>query len=152
MVVAGDVGFQVGVQKLHEVSQDFALDMEGARDVKLMVAPGVLRGKLGCASLMGVDAVVNTRDVPRVRKGALCFARHMEAGSVAHLQGVLKVQKGAHHCARHMAGGNVASSMVVVFAQRVYMEAQTSVLLMVVERGVLLLAAPKVHVAVLIAA
>lgn len=34
MVVVGDVGIQVGAQKLHEVSQDFALDMEGVRGVE----------------------------------------------------------------------------------------------------------------------
>ena len=116
-----------------------------------MVAPEVLRGKLDCAFLMGVDAVVSTRNVPRVHKGAPCSAKHMAAGSVAHLQVVPKVLKGAPHCARHTVEENAAFSMVVVFAQRVYMVAQTSVLLMVVERGVLLQDAPRVHVAVLIA-
>lgn len=34
MAVVGDVGIQVGATKLHGVSQDFALDMEGARGVE----------------------------------------------------------------------------------------------------------------------
>lgn len=109
----------------------------------------MLKGRLGCASLMGVDAVVSTKNVQREHKGALCFARHMVVGSDAHLQGVPKELKEAPHCARHMVGGSAAFSMEVAFAQRVCMEAQTSVLLMVVERDVLLQVAPRVHVAVL---
>lgn len=34
MAVVGDVGIQVGATKLHGVSQDFALDMEGVRGVE----------------------------------------------------------------------------------------------------------------------
>jgi len=34
MVVVGDVGIQMGAQKLREVSRDFALDMEGVRGVQ----------------------------------------------------------------------------------------------------------------------
>lgn len=113
-----------------------------------MVALGVLKGRLGCAYLMGVGAVVNCKDVQRVHKEALCIARHMVVGSDAHLQGVPKVRREAPHCARHMVGESAAFSMEVAFAPKVYMEAQTFVLLMVVGRGVLLQVAPRVHVAV----
>lgn len=109
----------------------------------------MLKGRLGCASLMEVDAVVSTKNVVRVHKGALCIAKHMVVGNDAHLQGVPKVPKVAPHCARHTVGGNAAFLMEVAFAQKVCMEALTSVLLMVVERGVLLQVAPRVHVAVL---
>lgn len=114
-----------------------------------MAAPGVLKGRLGCASLMGVDAVVNTTNVQRVHKGAPCFARHMVVGSAAHLQGAPKVLKEAPHCARHTVVGSVAFSMAVVFVLKVSMEVLTFVLLMVVGRGVLFQVAPKVHAAVL---
>ena len=109
----------------------------------------MLKGRLGCASLMEEDAVVSTKNVIRVHKGALCIAKHMVVGNDAHLQGVPKVLKEAPHCVRHMVGGSAAFSMEVAFAQKVCMEALTSVLLMVVERGVLLQVAPRVHVAVL---
>lgn len=108
----------------------------------------MLKGKLGCASPTGVDAVVSIANVQRVRKGAPCFARHMVVGSVAHLQGAPKVLKEAPHYARHTVGASVAFSMVVVFVQKAYTEGQTFVLLMVVERGVLFPVAPRVHVAV----
>lgn len=108
----------------------------------------MLKDKLGCASLTGVDAVVSTVNVQRVHKGAPCIARHMVVGSVAHLQGAPKVLKEAPHCARHTVVGSVAFSMVVVFVQKAYTEEQTFVLLMVVERGVLFPVAPRVRVAV----
>lgn len=73
----------------------------------------------------------------------------MEAESVVHLQGAVKELKEALHCARHMVGGSVAFTMAVAFAEKAFMEGQTSVLLMVVERGVLFQAAPRVLVAAL---
>jgi hypothetical protein len=50
-----------------------------------------------------------------------------------------------------MVGESAACLMVVEFAQKVFMEAQTFVLPMVVERGVLCQAVQRVRVAVLIA-
>jgi hypothetical protein len=147
MVVADDVDIQVGATKLHGASQAFALDMEGARGVRWKAALVVLKDKLVCASPMGVDAVVSTRNVPRVHKGAPYFARHMVVESVAYLQGAPKVRKGARHCARGMVGESAAYLMVVEFAQRVSMGARTSVLPMVVERDVLFQAAQRAHVA-----
>ena len=91
----------------------------------------MLKGRLGCASLMGVDAVVSTRNVQKVHKGALCFARYMVVESDAHLLVAPKVLKGAHHCARPMVGENVAFSMTEIFALRVCMESPTFVLLTV---------------------
>ena len=64
-----------------------------------------------------------------------------------YLQVVPKVLKGALHFARHMEEESVASSMEVVYAPRVSMEVPTFVLPMVVGRGVLCLAAPRVPVA-----
>ena len=147
MVVAEDVGMQVGAARLHEASQAFALDMEGVRGVRLMAALVVLKDRLVCASLMGVDAVVSLRDAQRVHKGVPCIARHMVVESDAYLQVAPKVQKGVLHCARDMVGVSAASLMVVGFAQRVSMEVQTFVLPMVVERDVLCQAAQRVHVA-----
>lgn len=147
MVVAEDVGMQVGAAKLHEASQAFALDMEGVRGVRSMAALVVLKDRLVCASLMGADAVVSLMDAQRVRKGVPCIARHMVVESDAYLQVAPKAQKGVLHCARDMVGVSAASLMVVGFAQRVSMEVQTFVLPMVVERDVLCQAAQKVHVA-----
>ncbi|QHO03737.1 putative WRKY transcription factor [Arachis hypogaea] len=66
-------------------------------------------GKLDCAFLMGVDAVVSTRDVPRVHKGAPCSAKHMAVGSVAHLQVVPKsVHGGTNFCVAHGGGKRCA--------------------------------------------
>ena len=107
----------------------------------------MLKGRLGFASPTEVDAVVSTKVVQRVHKGALCSVRHITVEGAAHLLGAPKVLKEARHCARHMVGENAASLMVVVFVQKVYMEALTSVLPMVVERGVLCQAALRVLVA-----
>lgn len=111
----------------------------------------MLKGRLVCASLMGADAVVSIRDALRAHKGVPCFARHMVVESVALFKVVPKVLKGAPHCAKHMVEGSAVISMEVVYVLRASMEAQTFVLPMVVERGVLCQAAPRVHEAELIA-
>lgn len=152
MVVADDVDIKMGATRLRGANQAFALDMEGVRGVRWKAAPVALKDRLVCASLMGADAVVSTRNVPRVHKGALYFARHMAAESVAYLQGAPKVPKGARHCARGMVGESAASLMVVEFAQRVSMGARTTVLPMVVERDALWQVAQRVHVAAQIVA
>lgn len=145
MVVADAVDMQVGATRLHGASQAFALDMEGVRGVRWKTALVALKDRLVCASLMGVDAVVSTRNVPRVHKGAPYFARHTAVESVAYLQGAPKVLKGALHCARGMVGESAASLMVEEFAQRVSMGAQTSALPMGVESDVLCQAAQRVR-------
>lgn len=116
-----------------------------------MAAPGVLKGRLVCASLMGVDAVVSTMDALREHKEALCFARHMVVESVAPFKVVQKVLKEAPHCVKHMVEASAASSMAAAYVPRVYMEERISVLPMVVESVVLCQAAPRVQEAVLIA-
>lgn len=150
MVVANDVVIQVDVPRLLEEGQGFALDMVEGKDVRLMAALVVPKDRLVYASRMAVVAVASTRDVQRGRKGALCIARHMVVESVAYFKGAPRVLKEVHHYARDMVGGSAAFSMVVGFALRVCMEALISVLLMVVERGVLCQTAQKVPVAVLI--
>lgn len=119
------------------------------RGVRWKTAVGVLKDRLVCASLMGVDGIASTTNVKRVRKGAPCSARHMVEANVAYLLGAPKGRKGVHRCARDMVVESVAF-LVVGFAQRVFMEARTFVLLMVVERDVQRQAAQRVHVAALI--
>ena len=63
MVVAEDVSFQGDALGLHEASQGFVLDMVGGRGVRLKAALVVLKDRLGCVFLMGVDAVVYTKRV-----------------------------------------------------------------------------------------
>ena len=74
----------------------------------------------------------------------------MVGESDAYLQDAPKGLKGVRRCARDMVGESAACLMVVEFVQKVFMEGQTFVLPMVVERGVLCQAAQRVRVAVLI--
>lgn len=152
MVVGEDVGSLVGALKLLEESLGFALDMVGGRDARLKTALEVLKDRLACAFLTGVDVVANTKDATRVLREVPNFARLMVVGSVAYLLDAIKVRKAAHRCARDMAEESDASLMVVGFAQKVFTGVQTSVLLMVVERGARCMVAPKVHGVVLILA
>lgn len=151
MVAAGDVGFQADALRLQEANQGFVLDMEGGRGARLKTALVVLKDRPGCAFLMGVGAVVNTKGVQRVLRGVLGTAKLMVGESDAYLQDAPKELKGARRCARDTVGESAACLMVVEFAQKVFMEAQTFVLPMVVERGVLCQAVQRVRVAVLIA-
>jgi hypothetical protein len=150
MVVAEDVGFQGDALRLHEASQGFVLDMAGGRGVRLKAAPVVLKDRLGCVFLMGVDAVVYTKHVRRVLRGVPCSAKLMVGEGDAYLQDAAKEPKGVRRCARDMVGESAACLMVVEFVQKVSMEGQTFVLPMVVERGVLCQAVQRVRVAVLI--
>lgn len=150
MVVEDDANFQKVAPRLLEASQGFALNTVGEKGVRWKAAPEVLKDKLACAFLMGVAAVAGTKDVIRVPKVAPCSARHMVVESDAYLQGAPKVQKGVRHCVKGTVGGSAVSLTVVGYAQRVYMEAQTFVLPMVVVRDVLCRAAQRVHVVELI--
>ena len=49
--------------RLQEASQGFVLDMAGERGARLKDALAVLKDRLGCVFLMGVDAVVYTKRV-----------------------------------------------------------------------------------------
>ena len=151
MVAAGDVGFQADALKLQEANQGFVLDMAGGRGARLEAALAVLKDRLGCVFLMGVDAVVNTKGVQRVLREVPGTAKLMVGGNDAYLQDAPKELRGARRYARDMAGESAACLMAVEFAQKVFMEALTFVSPMVVERGVLCQAVQRVHVAVLIA-
>ena len=93
----------------------------------------VQKGRLGFASLMGVEGVASLLGAPRGPRVAPCSAKHMVVENDASLLGVLRVQRGrgVHHCAKLMVGVDVACSMGVGFAQRVFMVGRTSVWLMV---------------------
>ena len=97
------------------------------------------------ASLMEVGVAASSQTAKRVPKGAPCIARHTVVGNVVFLRVAQKVPKGARRCAKDMGEEGVASLTAVGSARRAYTEAQTFVLLMVVERGVSLLGAPRVH-------
>lgn len=150
MAAAGGVGFQADALRLQEANQGFVLDMAGGRGARLEAALAVLKDRLGCVFLMGVDAVVNTKGVQRVLREVPGTAKLMVGGNDAYLQDAPKELRGAHHYARDMVGGSAACLMVVEFAQKVFMEAQTFVSPMVVERGVLCQVVQRVRVAVLI--
>lgn len=132
------------------VSRGFAFAMVEVSDVQLMDAQGVLRDRLPYASLMEVGGVASLKVALKVLREALHSAKPMEVGRGAYLLGAPKVQKEARHYARGMAEAKDAYLMVEAYAQRVSMVERISVSLMVVERGVQLLAAPRVHVAELI--
>lgn len=144
------MGFLGDVIRLQGANLGSAFDMVEGRGARLKAALEVLKDRLACAFLMEVDVVANTKVAPRVPRGVPCFARLMVVVSVAYLQDAPKVLKVAHLCARDMVEESGASLMEVGFAQRVFMEVQTSVLLMVEERGVLSQVAPRVHEVVLI--
>lgn len=150
MVVEGVVAFLKVALEQHVASQAFASSMVEERGAMWKDALVVLRGKLACAFHMVVDAVANSLVVQKVHRGALCSAKHMVVESVASLLAAPKVLKGVHLFAKHMGVESGVSLMVVVSAPKVYMEAQTFVLLMVVGRGVLFQDAPRVLEGVLI--
>ena len=75
----------------------------------------------------------------------------MEGVSDAYLLVVRRVLRGALHCAKDMVVVRDVCLKVVGSVPRVFMEAQTSVLLMEVGRGVLFLDAQRVHAAAQIA-
>lgn len=104
------------------------------------------KDKLAYAYLMGVEDDASTQDVIRALKEALCSAKPMGVENVAYSLGAPKVLKGALPYAKDMVGENVVSLTVGAYAQKVYMGARIFVLPMVVERDVLSLGAPKVHV------
>lgn len=144
MVVEGVVAFLKVALEQHVASQAFASSMVEVRGAMWKDAPVVLRGKLGCAFHMVVDAVANSLVVQKVHRGALCSAKHMVVESVASLLAAPKELKGVHLFAKHMGVESGVSLMVVVSAPKVYTEAQTFVLPMVVGRGVLFQDAPRV--------
>lgn len=152
MVVAEDVGFLGDVIRLQGGNLGFAFDMVEGSGAGLKAALEVLKDRLACAFLMAVDVVANIKVATRALRAVPCFARLMVVVSVAYLQDALKVLKVAHLCARDMVEESGASLMVVGSAQKVFTEAQTSVLLMVEERGVLSQVAQRVHEVELIAA
>lgn len=152
MVVGDVVAMREGAPKQHEVSQAVASGMAEERDVWLKAVLEVLRGRLGCAFLMVVDAVANSKVVRRVPKVVLHSARHMVVESDAYLLVARRERRVVLPCAKGMVVGSVASLTAVEYAQKVFMEAQTSVWHMVVGRGAVFLGVPRVHVAALIAA
>lgn len=151
MVAVGVVDTQVDVRRLHVESQAFVLDMVVENDVRWMAALVVLKDTLVYAFLMVVDAVASMNAAQKVHKEVPCIVRPMGEGNDVYLPDAQKVLKEVLLFARDMVGESVASLMGVGFAQKVYMGAQTFVLLMVVERGVLCQDAQKVLVGALIA-
>ncbi|KAJ6932185.1 hypothetical protein NC651_007787 [Populus alba x Populus x berolinensis] len=69
MVPARDVGSQADALGLQQECRSFVLDMEGGRGARLKTALVVLKDRPGCAFLMEVGAVVNTKGVQRVLRG-----------------------------------------------------------------------------------
>ena len=69
-------------------------------------------------------------------------------GKRCSFAGCTKGAEGSTPLCKAHGGENAAFLIEVAFAPKVYMEAQNFVLLTVVERGVLLQVAPRVHVAV----
>lgn len=103
------------------------------------------RGRQGCVFHMVVAAVVCTQTAQKEHRAAPCTAKHMEVEKGAFLLVALKVQREVLPYVKATEVVSAAFSMVVGFAQRVYMVGLTIVLPMVEESAVQFRAAQRVH-------
>jgi hypothetical protein len=115
------------VLKLHGESLGGVSSMVVGRDVRLKVAFGVPKGRLGYAFLMVVVAGVSIRTAARGLRAAHCTARGTVVVGGAFFMAAAKAQREAHLCAKHMVVGNDVCSKEEVFVQRAYTVPLTTV-------------------------
>lgn len=132
------------VSERQEENPVYALGTGVARDARWRTAPRVQKAILGYASLMEAVAAASTHNAPRGHKGVLYFARHTVEGRDAQSWDVPRELKGALRSVKDTVGESAAPFRVAACALRASMEEPSSVLHMVVARGVLCPTAPRV--------
>jgi len=131
------------VSELQEENLDYALGTEVVRGARWRTAPRVQKAILGYASVMEAVTAASTHNAPRGHRGAQCSARHMVEGRDAPSWDAPRELKGARHSVKDTAGGSAAHFRAAACALRASMEEPSSVLHMVVARGVLCPNAPR---------
>lgn len=138
-------------QRLRGANLGCVSGMVVGSDARERGAPGALRGRPDCASLMAGAAGASFKSATRALRVAPCTVRPMVGGSDASLKAALRGLRGAPLYAKGMAGASVVFLREAVFALRAFMVAQISVWPMEEGSGAWCPGVPRVPVGVLIA-